>query len=139
MTSADIRFCARRHPGDVGIEATVVLEPERRESGPAIAAAAVLALAANHVILDEDECRSACLPCRTRCRFGWPYRRSTFGLGPEGCYIRRGTALSFDGISAVEAFVEKPDTATAVRHVTDGYLWSGNFLCGRVIVRAHRL
>jgi mannose-1-phosphate guanylyltransferase/mannose-6-phosphate isomerase len=34
-----------------------------------------------------------------------------------------------DGLSAVEAFVEKPDLATAARYVADGYLWnSGNFL-----------
>jgi len=32
-------------------------------------------------------------------------------------------------VRAVEAFVEKPDAATAAQYVTDRYLWnSGNFL-----------
>ena len=43
MTAADFRFFARRQAEELGIEATIVLEPERRDSGPAIAAAAVLA------------------------------------------------------------------------------------------------
>src|SRR5215213_6789455 len=71
MTSADFRFFARRQAEDLGITATIVLEPERRDSGPAIAAAAVLArqrdpdailmtLAADHVILDLDLFHAAC-------------------------------------------------------------------------------
>src|SRR5215212_5867697 len=70
MTSADFRFFARRQADELGIDATIVLEPERRDSGPAIAAAAVLArqrdpqavvltLAADHVILDTDLFRGA--------------------------------------------------------------------------------
>src|SRR6266571_6122762 len=65
MTCGDFRFFARRQAEEVGLEATVVLEPMRRDSGPAISAAAmiarerdpdaiVLALAADHVILDPD-------------------------------------------------------------------------------------
>src|SRR6201997_5154137 len=63
MTSDEFRFFARQQAKDLGLEATVVLEPMRRDSGPAIAAAAtlarardseavVLALAADHVIRD---------------------------------------------------------------------------------------
>jgi mannose-1-phosphate guanylyltransferase / mannose-6-phosphate isomerase len=45
-------------------------------------------------------------------------------------YIRAGQAIGPD-IFAIEKFVEKPDAATAERHVKDGYLWnSGNFLFG---------
>src|SRR3954453_75493 len=66
ITGADFRFFARRQAEDLGIEATVVIEPMRRDSGPAVAAAAtlargrdadavVLALAADHVILDVEE------------------------------------------------------------------------------------
>src|SRR5262249_59932843 len=71
MTAADFRFFARRQAEELGIAATVVLEPERRDSGPAIAAAAALArgrdpdaivltLAADHVILDAELFRTAC-------------------------------------------------------------------------------
>lgn len=141
MTSANFRFFARRQAENLGIAAKVVLEPERRESGPAIAAAAVLArqrdpeavvltLAADHVILDEDRFRTACRTGRDAALAG---HIVTFGIRPSEPrtaygYIRPGDRLC-DGLSAVAAFVEKPDLATAVRYVADGYLWnSGNFL-----------
>jgi mannose-1-phosphate guanylyltransferase/mannose-6-phosphate isomerase len=142
MTAADFRFFARRQAEELGIDATIVLEPERRDSGPAIAAAAVLArqrdpeavvltLAADHVILDTDLFRSACRAGRDAALAG---HIVTFGLKPSEPrtsygYIRRGAALGFDGVSAVAGFVEKPDAATAARYVADGFLWnSGNFL-----------
>jgi mannose-1-phosphate guanylyltransferase/mannose-6-phosphate isomerase len=141
MTASDFRFFARRQAEELGIDATIVLEPERGDSGPAIAAAAVLArqrdplavvltLAADHVILDADLFHSACRAGRDAALAG---HIVTFGLPPSEPrtsygYIRRGAALAFDG-SAVEAFVEKPDSATAARYVAAGYLWnSGNFL-----------
>jgi mannose-1-phosphate guanylyltransferase/mannose-6-phosphate isomerase len=58
----------------------------------------------------------------------------TFGIRPSEPktgygYIRRGAKVSDDGVFAVEAFVEKPDAATAARYLTEGYLWnSGNFV-----------
>src|SRR5262245_41722890 len=63
MTSGEFRFFARRQAEELGLEATVVLEPMRRDSAPAIAAAALLArqrdpaaivltLAADHVVGD---------------------------------------------------------------------------------------
>jgi len=45
MTSDDFRFFARGQADELGIDATVVLEPMRRDSGPAIAAGSALALA----------------------------------------------------------------------------------------------
>jgi mannose-1-phosphate guanylyltransferase len=64
MTNAELRFFAENQASDVGAAVTVLLEPERRNSAPALAAAAafvaagdpgalVLALAADHVILDD--------------------------------------------------------------------------------------
>ena len=58
----------------------------------------------------------------------------TFGIKPTEPktsygYIRRGKATGPKDVYAVEAFVEKPDAATAARYVAEGYLWnSGNFL-----------
>src|SRR5262245_8170334 len=43
ITGADFRFFARRQAEDIGIDVTVVIEPMRRDSGPALAAAAALA------------------------------------------------------------------------------------------------
>src|SRR5262245_58213156 len=142
MTAADFRFFARRQAADLGVDPTIALEPERRDSGPAIAAAAVLArqrdpkaivltLAADHVILDAELFRAACRAGRDAAAAG---HIVTFGLPPSEPrtsygYIRSGPALATLEARAVAAFVEKPDPATAARYVAEGYLWnSGNFL-----------
>src|SRR5215472_15059891 len=142
MTSDAFRFFARRQAEEVGIDATVVLEPVRRDSGPAIAAGAafarsrdpdaiVLAIAADHVILDTDLFHDACRAGRDAAARG---QIVTFGIRPTAPktsygYIRCGEALGITGVSRVAAFVEKPDPATAAGYVAQGYLWnSGNFL-----------
>ena len=58
----------------------------------------------------------------------------TFGIEPTHPatnygYIRPGEKLNGAVVRAVEAFVEKPDAATAESYVAERYLWnSGNFL-----------
>jgi mannose-1-phosphate guanylyltransferase/mannose-6-phosphate isomerase len=58
----------------------------------------------------------------------------TFGIVPTEPatsygYIRPGAKLNGGAASVVEAFVEKPDTATATRYMAEHYLWnSGNFM-----------
>src|SRR3954447_10999498 len=90
VTNSDFRFFARRQAETLGIEATVVIEPVRRDSGPALAAAAalaksrnpdavVLALAADHVILDVNEFRATCLAGLKAAEAG---RIVTFGIKP---------------------------------------------------------
>ena len=142
ITGPDFHFFARRQAEAVGVDATVVIEPLRRDSGPAITAAAavarerdpdavVLALAADHIILDEPEFRATCLAGRAGAETG---RIVTFGIKPTEPktsygYILPGEAIGNDGVHAVARFVEKPDAVTAARYVQEGYLWnSGNFL-----------
>ncbi len=142
MTSDAFRFFARRQAEEIGIDATVVLEPMRRDSGPAIAAGAafarrrdpeaiVLAIAADHVILDTDLFDEACRAGRDAAAEGYIV---TFGIRPTAPktsygYVRRGDALKIAGVSEVAAFIEKPDAATAAQYVAQNYLWnSGNFL-----------
>ncbi|MBM3527007.1 MAG: mannose-1-phosphate guanylyltransferase/mannose-6-phosphate isomerase [Alphaproteobacteria bacterium] len=142
ITGSDFRFFARRQAEDVGVEATVAIEPIRRDSGPAVAAATalarsrdpdavVLALAADHVILDPVEFRSTCAAGVKAAQDG---RIVTFGIVPTAPktsygYIRRGKVTGVPEVFAVDAFVEKPDAETAARYVAGGYLWnSGNFL-----------
>ena len=142
VTGGDFRFFARRQAEDLRIDATVVIEPMRRDSAPAVAAAAalarsrdpdavVLALAADHVILDLDAFRASCLAGLKAAQAG---HIVTFGIKPTEPktsygYIRRGKAMGLPDVYAVDAFVEKPDAATAERYVSEGYLWnSGNFL-----------
>src|SRR3954465_15343133 len=129
ITGGDFRFFARRQAESLGIDATVVSEPMRRDSGPALAAAAamaksrdpnavVLALAADHVILDVDEFRKTCREGLNPAEAG---HIVTFGSKPTAPktsygYIRRGQPVSSGGACAVDAFVEKPDAGTAARY-----------------------
>lgn len=141
ITNTAYRFIVLEQLAEIGIEADILLEPMRRDSGPAIAAGAafaqmrnpdavVLALAADHVIEDDAAFLAAC-------RAGQPVAAQgfivTFGVKPdrpatEYGYIRSGDAVSGD-IRKVAAFVEKPDAGTAAKYIDAGYLWnSGNFM-----------
>jgi mannose-1-phosphate guanylyltransferase / mannose-6-phosphate isomerase len=141
ITGPNFHFFARRQAEDVGVEATIIIEPMRRDSGPAIAAATaaamrrdpnavVLALAADHIIPDVEAFRAS---CRSGCAAAEAGRIVTFGIKPTEPktsygYILPGEAVC-DGVRTVKRFIEKPDAETADRYVRDGYLWnSGNFL-----------
>lgn len=142
ITGPNFHFFARRQAEEIGVDVTVVIEPLRRDSGPAIAAATevarqrdpdavVLALAADHIILDVPQFRATCLAGRAAADAG---KIVTFGIKPNEPktsfgYILPGEPVGNTSVRAVKSFVEKPDAATAARYVRDGYLWnSGNFL-----------
>lgn len=142
ITGPNFHFFAQRQAEEVGVAATVVIEPLRRDSGPAIAAATavaakrdpqavILALAADHIILDLEAFRATCLAGRAAAEAG---HIVTFGIKPTEPktsygYILPGEEVGGGGVYAVKRFVEKPDSTTAARYVSGGYLWnSGNFL-----------
>lgn len=121
---------------------TILLEPCARNTAPAVAAAALLAMRSDpdalllimpsdHVIADETAFRLAIDSGIEAARnglfvlFGIPPTAPSTGYG----YIRTGTRLG-GGARKVDRFVEKPNSATAERYVADGgYLWnSGIFL-----------
>jgi mannose-1-phosphate guanylyltransferase/mannose-6-phosphate isomerase len=93
--------------------------------------ATVLVLAADHVIRKPDEFHTACRQAAAAAHAG---HIVTFGIKPTHPatnygYIRPGRHLNGGSALAVEAFVEKPDAATAAGYVDQHYLWnSGNFL-----------
>ncbi len=120
----------------------ILLEPVARSTAPAIAAAALHALAgdadalllvmpADHLIEDEAAFRDAVAAAM---RLGDESWLVAFGIRPDYAetgygYILRGEALGPDGYR-IERFVEKPDQATAERYLAEGtYAWnSGMFL-----------
>jgi mannose-1-phosphate guanylyltransferase/mannose-6-phosphate isomerase len=141
ITNTAYRFMVLEQLAEVGLEADVVLEPMRRDSGPAIAAGAtfaelrdkdaiLLALAADHVVGDAGAFIAACRQGITAAEAG---RIVTFGVEPERAateygYISLGEPVSGE-VRAVMKFVEKPDPITAAEYVKAGYLWnSGNFM-----------
>jgi len=141
VTNGQYRFLVAEQLAAIGAQADILLEPMRRDSGPAIVAgsefarrrvkdALVVALAADHVVTDAAAFARVCAAAALAAAEN---RIVTFGVRPtraatEYGYIRAGAALGAN-IFAIERFVEKPDAATAQRYVDEGYLWnSGNFL-----------
>jgi mannose-1-phosphate guanylyltransferase/mannose-6-phosphate isomerase len=142
ITHSDFRFIVAEQLREIGMAADIVLEPMRRDSGPAVAVAAVLAerrdpqaavlvLASDHVVRQPEEFTVACRNAAAAVAKG---HIVTFGIRPTAPatsygYIRPGAKLNGAAAFGVEAFVEKPDAATAARYVAENYLWnSGNFM-----------
>jgi len=139
------RFMVAEQLRELGVApGAIVLEPVGRNTAPAVAVAALLALSraqagddpvllvlpADHVIRDVAAFRAAIDIGRLAAEAG---SLVTFGIVPDRPetgygYIRRARA---EGPTyPVAEFVEKPDLATAVRHVQSGeYYWnSGMFM-----------
>src|ERR1700674_514217 len=141
ITNTAYRFMVLEQLAEIGREADILLEPMRRDSGPAIAAGAafaqirdndavVLALAADHVVRDIGAFVAACRQGLVAAEAG---RIVTFGVRPERAateygYINPGEVISGE-VRSVTKFVEKPDPATAAEYIKAGYFWnSGNFM-----------
>jgi mannose-1-phosphate guanylyltransferase/mannose-6-phosphate isomerase len=140
ITNHDYRFLVKEQLDEIGAAATIVTEPVRRDSGPAVAVAAALAaerspetvvavFAADHVVSKLDAFLDVCAKAAKAAARGLVV---TLGVKPTEPaigygYIRPGAEI--DGAAfKVEAFVEKPDRETAERYLANGYLWnSGNF------------
>ena len=148
------RFTIERQLREIKMEADLLLEPFGQESGPAIAAGAlliaetdpetpVLVLAADHLVRDVAgfgrtvaEGLPAALAGHIVTHGIMPTSPST-GYG----YIEAGEALDAHAYR-VNRFVEKPESAEAAEYLVKGYLWnSGNFLfkAGTLIAEYERL
>lgn len=123
---------------EVGVEATVLLEPEARDSAPAMAAAAAFIqtrdpegvaaiIASDHHIPDAEAFRGAVRTAAVEAQRG---RVVTLGVTPTEPSSAYGyICAAGPGLAPVSRFVEKPDAATAAGYVAEGFLWnSGNFI-----------
>ncbi len=122
------------------IPQALILEPIGRNTAPAIAIAALQALASgddalllvlpsDHVVRNEPAFHAAVKQAAQAADAG---KLVTFGIVPTAPetgygYIKAATG---EGVRAVDRFVEKPDLATAEQYVASGeYFWnSGMFL-----------
>lgn len=135
-------------------DATIILEPEGRNTAPAIALAALqaepesilLVMPADHVIQNIGAFQSAishALPIAERGEF------VTFGIVPDSPETGYGYIKAADNddenaeqgatyqgaIYKVEEFKEKPDAATAADYVASGnYFWNGGIFVFRASV-----
>ncbi|MBL8264631.1 MAG: mannose-1-phosphate guanylyltransferase/mannose-6-phosphate isomerase [Xanthomonadaceae bacterium] len=125
--------------------ARIVLEPVGRNTAPAIAAAALVAMAdggdplllvlpSDHVVRDVDAFRAAVSAAAPAAEAG---ALVTFGIVPQApetgfgyIHAEASQPEAGDGVRRVLRFVEKPDAATAQAYLDDGgYFWnSGMFL-----------
>lgn len=139
------RFLVAEQLRQIDCRATILLEPEGKNTAPALAAAAfqalheaddplLLVLPADHVIGDPQALLRAIARGRHHAMQG---KLLTFGVVPSKPetgygYIRAGEELdnSDSGVFVVDEFVEKPDQATANVYLeSQNYYWnSGMFL-----------
>lgn len=135
------RFIAAEQMREIGIDATIILEPEGKNTAPAIALAALLLektepnqilliLAADHLIKDTAVFENAILDAVSLAEKN---KLVTFGivpLQPETGYgyIEKGT--QFELGFKIQQFVEKPNRETAELYLeSKKYLWnSGMFV-----------
>ena len=132
----------RRQLEEIGAEAFVIVEPEGRDSAPAMAAAAswiaehhpgaiAVCVASDHHIPDVDAFCAAAEIAVTAALEG---AIATFGVRPSHAstaygYLEPGEPLEIKGASRLRRFVEKPNGETAQLYLDAGYLWnSGNFV-----------
>lgn len=135
----------------------IILEPVGRNTGPAIALAAIkavkngedpllLMLAADHVIKEPGAFSDSVEQAKLHAEAG---KLVTFGIVPTAAetgygYNKRGEAQQSSGYSVAD-FVEKPDLSTADSYLASGaYYWnSGMFLfkASRYLaeLKSHRL
>jgi mannose-1-phosphate guanylyltransferase/mannose-6-phosphate isomerase len=143
VANEEHRFMVAEQLRQVGCTpSAILLEPVGRNTAPAIAVAALQAVASgddplllvlpsDHVIADTDAFLAAVRMAEQAARAG---QLVTFGIVPTGPetgygYIRAATS-AVAGVRAVAQFVEKPDARTAAGYVASGdYFWnSGMFL-----------
>ena len=145
VCNSDHRFIIASQLQEVGIQPhSVILEPVGRNTSPAVAVAALLlaeetpdavmlVLPADHHIRDTAAFAAASRDAVAQAAQG---HLATFGIHPTAPatgygYIRRGAAVDTN-VFGVDAFVEKPDEATARDYLAQGnYSWNSGMFAFR--------
>ena len=152
VTNSDFRFIVAEQLGEVGIDpAAILIEPDARNTAPAVLAAAlsllasdqealVLVMPTDHAIPDAAAFREAVATGIPRAMAG---KIVTFGIQPDRPETGYGwlelAARPQDGLPRpLVRFVEKPQAARAAGMLAEGrYLWnSGIFLASAATLLA---
>ncbi len=144
MTAEAFRFIATDQAAEIGLmDMRVVVEPEGRDTAPAILAAALLLDAhpddlmlvapSDHVITDHEAFLAAIDAGRAATEQG---ALVTFGVRPdrpETGYGYLELEVATNAPAPVKKFREKPDLASAEAMVAEGrFLWNSGLFMGRV-------
>ena len=151
ISNKDYRFLLADQLREIDAEADIILEPSRRDSGPAVAVAAGLAarrspdtvvvvLAADHVVRNRAGLVELCKKAGEAAAEGFIV---TLGVKPDNPatgygYLRPGAPLKRGSeVLKLESFVEKPDREIAQSYIDAGYFWnSGNFIFRADVMQA---
>ena len=152
VVNEEHRFLAAEQLRQLGCSASsILLEPEGRNTAPAVALAAfqlmtggdplLLVLAADHVIQNVSVFQSAVMGSVESAEQG---RLVTFGITPDRAetgygYIKAGANEGLSP-SKVEAFIEKPDQVAAQSYIASGeYFWNAGMFLFRASVYLQEL
>jgi mannose-1-phosphate guanylyltransferase/mannose-6-phosphate isomerase len=143
ITNVGGRFMAADQAAAVGVDVEIALEPEGRDTLPAIVlatelaarrdpSAIVLILPSDHLIPDTAAFLGSVDQAAAAAAEG---ALVTFGLTPTSPstaygYIRPGAPAPVGG-RRVAAFVEKPDAERASALIAEGCLWNSGMFCFR--------
>jgi mannose-1-phosphate guanylyltransferase/mannose-6-phosphate isomerase len=145
MAGADFRFIVSEQLSEVGIDpASIVIEPEARNTGPAVLAAALQIVAtdpdatmlvcpADHLVPDKAAFQACVAKGLVASRAG---QLVTYGIKPDRPETGYGYLRLMDDVDTstdavpLDGFVEKPDLETAQAMLASNkYLWnSGIFM-----------
>ncbi len=146
VTASDFRFIVTEQLQDAGIDpGAILIEPEGRNTAPAILAAALhvaatdpdglmLVAPSDHVVPEAAAFRKAVQIGSVPAKEG---QLVTFGITPTHPetgygYLELAHAPSGDGPIALTRFVEKPDATRAAEMISDGkHLWNGGIFLFR--------
>lgn len=148
LTNSDFRFVVVEQLQALGMDpGAVLIEPEGKNTAPAVLAAAVhlaakdpeammLVAPSDHVINDVPAFHAAVAEGMKAASAG---RLVTFGIQPDKPetgfgYLKLASAPDGSGAAVpLDAFVEKPDLATAEKMLAEGsYLWNAGIFLFRV-------
>lgn len=148
MTNSDYRFTVQEQAEDVGItEPSIIIEPESRNTAPAILSAALkledqpeavlLVMPSDHLIKNEDAFSIILETAYFAAQAG---KLVTFGVKPTRAetgygYLEVADKVGYEHASALPltAFVEKPNALTAEEYVRSGrYLWNAGIFMFKV-------
>jgi len=141
ITNHAYRFLVSEQMTEIGCEGHILLEPERRDSAAAIAAACawvkqsapdsiIAMMAADHVVRDPQNMLIALTQAAQLAQTEYIVTLGMTPLYPATGYgyIQLGDGISDDAYK-IKRFVEKPDATTAQSYIDEGYVWnSGNFI-----------
>ncbi len=154
VANNDHRFLVGEQCREAGVEPlSILLEPVARNTAPAIAVAAMAALAEGGdpvlLVLPSDHTFSNVAAFHHAVRVGLKAADTgalvTFGIVPTHPetgygYVKASQALDVSAAVPVQQFVEKPDLATAQAYLKDGsYTWNSGMFMFKASVFLHEL